>query len=70
MTKTYRYELTGNTRGRPGWFGKYVMQVEKKWQSFNTPVSTIPLYSGYMWLDATWEDVYSLGVKAEVRGEK
>lgn len=68
--KRFKYTLTGKTRGRPGWFGKYILQVEKRWASFDTPFSKEELYSGFRWFDATWEDVQALGIRAEARGEK
>jgi hypothetical protein len=58
-------ELTGSTRGRPAWFGKYVFQVEVRHTShpafaYAMGDMTRPIASWSLWRDATWEDLQAL----------
>lgn len=69
----HKDRLTGRTRGRPGLFGKFVLQVEVSTQAYspwpraeNDPgqfhdskKQGTPVRS---WRDATWEDTFELAL--------
>lgn len=66
-----RYEevLTGETRARPGWFGKQILQVEIRsyrltsWPRAANQHNDRAGESTTYWRDATWLDVHALSAK-------